>query len=485
MVGLQGNIQQLLQQGKLAEAGNTCLQACRSQPDNPAAWAALASVQIAAGDFAAVVDSYRRVIDLQPHNCTALFNLAIASSRLNRPGEAMTCLQRVVALDPHRTDAIVVLAEYHKSVGDYPEAIRLLTAGAADNPDDVRVNWLLGLCLQDTGELEPAAVYFSRACHLMRSCRQPSQGFYPTRDPQPGDTFKFTSAHKLQHDIEQFEYLMRKGLLPATFAAVVASYRDLLAAYEQAKGPMGIAPLSPAANARIGDSYNRLVYESSRGYGIENPLNPSVDWRAAVADYQRNAPGMTFVDELLAPEALQELYEYCLESTVWYDFRHDGYVGAYADDGFDSPLLFRIAEGLRKAMPELLRDHPVRFIWAYQYDQRLHGIGTHADAAAVNVNFWVTPDTANLDPDSGGLVVYKSQAPADWDFNKYNNDREAIHRFLERENSGSLRIPYRRNRAVIFNSDLFHETDDLHFREGFENRRINITMLFGDRVGKN
>lgn len=84
MVGLQGNIQQLLQQGKLAEAGNTCLKACRSQPDNPAAWAALASVQIAAGDFAAVVDSYRRVIDLQPDNCTALFNLAIASSRLNR-----------------------------------------------------------------------------------------------------------------------------------------------------------------------------------------------------------------------------------------------------------------------------------------------------------------------------------------------------------------------------------------------------------------
>ena len=485
MVGLQGNIQQLLQQGKIAEAGNLCLQACRSQPDNPAAWAALAGVQIAAGDIVAVVDSYRRVIDLQPDNCTAHFNLAIASSRLNRPDEAMAYLQRVVALDPHHTDAIVVLAEYHKSVRDYPEAIRLLRAGAAYNPDDVRVNWLLGLCLQDTGELEPAAVYFSRACHLMRSCRQPSRGFYPTRDPQPGDTFKFTSAHKLQHDIEQFEYLMRKGLLPATFAKVITGYRDLLAAYEQAKGPMGIAPLSPDATARIGETYNRLVYESSRGYGIENPLNPTLDWQAAMADYQRNAPGMTWVDDLLRPEALQELYEYCLESTVWYDFRHEGYVGAYADDGFDSPLLFRIAEGLRKAMPDLLRDHPVRFIWAYQYDQRLHGIGTHADAAAVNVNFWVTPDAANLEPETGGLVVYKSQAPADWDFNKYNNDREAIHQFLERENSDSLRIPYRRNRAVIFNSDLFHETDDLHFREGFENRRINITMLFGDRVGKN
>jgi len=34
---------------------------------------------------------------------------------------------------------------------------------------------------------------------------------------------------------------------------------------------------------------------------------------------------------------------------------------------------------------------------------------------------------------------------------------------------------------VVFNSDLFHATDEFHFRDGYENRRINITMLFGLR----
>ena len=34
---------------------------------------------------------------------------------------------------------------------------------------------------------------------------------------------------------------------------------------------------------------------------------------------------------------------------------------------------------------------------------------------------------------------------------------------------------------VIYNSDLFHRTDDIRFREGFENRRINVTMLYGRR----
>ncbi|MCP3870283.1 MAG: tetratricopeptide repeat protein [Gammaproteobacteria bacterium] len=485
MAGIQTDIQQLLRQGKIAEARKLCRKTCRAQPGNPEAWAAMADVHIAADDFAAVAKSYRRVLKLQSDNCTAHYNLAIACSRLNRPDEAMSHLLKVIELDPHYRSAIVMLAEYYRSVGNYARSIPVLQKGAIDNPDSIRISWLLGLCLQDTGELEAAVVHFSAACHLMRSCEQQPQEFYPTRDPKPGDTFRHTSTHKLKHDVEQFEYLMKEGLLPRSFADTVNHYRAILTDHGQKRGPVSNGPLSPADTARIGDSYNRLIYKSTKGSNCNKPLNQNVDWQAAVADYQSNQPGMTYIDNLLQPEALRELYEYCLESTIWFDFRHNGYVGTYADDGFDNPILFRIAEGLRTAMPELLKDHPVKFVWAYQYDQQLSGIGTHADSAAVNVNFWVTPDDANLDPDSGGLIVYDVEAPADWDFNKYNNDNEAIQRFLKRENANSMQIPYRRNRAVIFNSDLFHKTDNFQFREGYENRRINITMLFGDRVGKN
>ncbi len=44
-----------------------------------------------------------------------------------------------------------------------------------------------------------------------------------------------------------------------------------------------------------------------------------------------------------------------------------------------------------------------------------------------------------------------------------------------------MTVPYRRNRGVIFDSDLFHSTADVDFRPGYENRRINVTMLFGYR----
>ncbi len=44
-----------------------------------------------------------------------------------------------------------------------------------------------------------------------------------------------------------------------------------------------------------------------------------------------------------------------------------------------------------------------------------------------------------------------------------------------------MTVPYRANRAVIFDSDLFHETDRIRFADGYQNRRINITMLYGRR----
>ena len=41
--------------------------------------------------------------------------------------------------------------------------------------------------------------------------------------------------------------------------------------------------------------------------------------------------------------------------------------------------------------------------------------------------------------------------------------------------------PYRFNRAILFNSAYFHETDKINFKDGHESRRINITYLFGTR----
>ena len=197
-------------------------------------------------------------------------------------------------------------------------------------------------------------------------------------------------------------------------------------------------------------------------------------WRSA-------QPQIVVIDDLLTPEALEKLRRFCLDSTVWRQVYDGGYLGAFPEHGFAPPLLAQIAEELRTVYPAIIEDYPLLHFWAFKYDSSLNGIKKHADFAAVNVNFWITPDEANLDPDHGGLVVWDAAAPLDWNFAKYNAAEDDITAFLKAQDSKPVTIPYRANRAVIFDSDLFHETDVIAFRPGYENRRINVTLLFGRR----
>jgi hypothetical protein len=101
--------------------------------------------------------------------------------------------------------------------------------------------------------------------------------------------------------------------------------------------------------------------------------------------------------------------------------------------------------------------------------------------AAVNVNIWLTPDDANLDPSSGGLVVFTAKPPPDWDFTRFNTDTDVVHEMLFKPTGyANHTIPHKQNRAVIFDSALFHHTDKFSFKKGYKNRRINLTLLYGE-----
>jgi len=106
-------------------------------------------------------------------------------------------------------------------------------------------------------------------------------------------------------------------------------------------------------------------------------------------------------------------------------------------------------------------------------------VDVHADDAIVSVNFWVTPTRANLDPEHGGLVVCRAPPPDDWEIKDYDDDQKRIVTFLEQNANDSLIVPYRQNRAVVFRSRLFHHSDRPEFAAGYENHRINLTLLYG------
>ena len=459
--------------GRADEAAIHLRRALELDPAMTASSLALAGIWLERdrpGDAEAVL---RRALAVTPDDMALLNNLGSLLAQHGRPEEGARLLERVAIANEHSPIAHFNLANALKD-GDEPgRAIEHYRKAVQLRPS-LHAAWKnLGNLLVDLGRIGEAADAYRAAVEARRR---------PGGAEQTGDNFRKTSRTKLRHDIEQLDYLVERGVLPASAEATVAAYRSALADLPEAPPGTHMVDLPKEHLSRLAPTYNRLVHRTPAP-ALKGPaVSPVLDATVIEADYERNAPGFTHVDGFLTREALDSLRRFCLESTIWYQFRYaNGYLGAFMDDGFCCPLLLQIAEELRTALPGIFKNHTLRKLWAFKYDSRLSGIPIHADFAAVNVNFWITPDSALLDPESGGLIFWDKEAPLHWDFETYNANEPAIRRFLRDSGARAVNVPHRQNRVVIFNSDLFHETGEVKFREGYENRRINITMLFGKR----
>ena len=375
-----------------------------------------------------------------------------------------------------RPEGHIRLSRALEALGDAKAALQAAIEGTEAFPDD-DIAWRhLGDLHKRRGELSAACRAFDRAHGILRD---PDSGYGAGRSE-----ICHTNRAKLQHDIDQLAYLRDRGV--EGMEALLGEHLTLAAKLPHTLADGDVVSLPPTVIREVGGHYNRCMRRVAAPALAGGALNPGLDPASIAADYERRAPGITWIDDFLRPEAVASLRRYLLESTIWYDADHpNGYVGAYLHDGFTCPLILQIAGELPALLPRIFRDRPLLQLWAYHYDSRLNGIGMHADFAAVNVNFWLTPNEAMVERDSGGMVIWNKQAPQDWHYHDYNQTDEAtkakIDDFLAREGAEPIRIPHRQNRVVIFNSDLFHRTDDIRFRAGFENRRINVTMLYGTR----
>ncbi len=292
----------------------------------------------------------------------------------------------------------------------------------------------------------------------------------------------FLTIPKLIHDVEQLVYLQSRQIIGSEFNPIISAYEKIIEEMKSS-GREARTPLDAELRARIGHVYNRIIHIRPTPQ-LSRALSDTWDPAEVETSYLDGNSGVVVVDNFLSNQALESVRLFCLESTVWSGNRYNhGRLGAFFRDGFNCPLLLQIAKELRDALPRVIgRRYPLQQLWGFKTGQTLPADSTtHADFAAVNVNFWITPDNANLDEESGGLVVYDVQAPLNWDFDTYNGQLGVIGSFLNRKKAGSLRIAHKQNRAIIFNSDLFHATEAVHFRPGYENRRVNITMLYGSR----
>ncbi len=461
------------------------------------------------GEWDAALLDGDKAVALDPREPGGHYTRGNALQKLKRNEDAIASYAAVLALAPNygaayvnRGNALQELGRLEEAIADYDRAITLTPSIAIiyanravayqklERRDEAAADFARALTIDPTDLESKKNLFWFHFSHLkdlslVESLSGELAALTRARDVRKLQAMKVITDFRLLHDLEQSDYLLAEGYETEGLKEANAVMRKL---HERHEGKAGRKSSAGSKIIHLSTSevetlatYRNGTLRYGDGTTLAACLDPNRDWAAVEEQYLAASPEIVVIDDFLLPEALAALRKFCLVSTVWRtDYDANEYLGAFPEDGFVGLVHFQLAMELRARMPRIFGAHALEQLWGFKYAQRLgKGINVHADFARVNLNFWITPDEANLDATSGGMVIYDAPAPQDWNFLDYNFHQEKIYGFLEEKKSGSRTVPYRCNRAVLFNSNLFHKTDAIRFKEGYGNRRINITYLFG------
>lgn len=392
-----------------------------------------------------------------------LEQLGAAHAGLGQHAQAVKAYnQALEGSSGHSVESLRALLRLHLEAGEREAADTLIRNRQREIEADIDASYVRGLIELDRHHLESAHNLLRHSMNITTGEGSKDLLVWPLTEPH------------LRHEYEQLRLLEERGKLPPAAAKNLPLLQKL---YEQSGDPRAsFAPPGPEGEA-LRAALAPFYYVPSNS--LREPALAPRDYAAIEAQYHAGRPQMVVIDNFLTPEALAELRTFCEEATVFKTANGVGYMGAFLSGGFSPPVLLSIADELRRVMPQVVGPHPLMQSWAFKYDQRCHGTNMHADFARVNVNFWITPDEACADPDRSGMVIYDVPAPRSWKFSDYNSGLDKINAFIAAHDAQPIRVPYRANRCVLFDSTLFHTTDELDFKPGYTNRRVNVTLLYG------
>jgi tetratricopeptide (TPR) repeat protein len=410
---------------------------------------------------------YLAALEISPSHISITHNLALIAAARGDHLLAVRRLETVIAAEPSYFSAHYNRAAALAALGRRSDAIRGFQSASAIEPADYASHRALAFLWLAEGERGRALDHFGRTYDLRRG---------EDRIGIANQSLTTSTRSKLLHDAAQFRHLSRSRRDTHGFERMATTYESVASDF-----PLAVRKLTDNEIMRLGEDYNTAIHLDSAPEISARAVGPRTDHDHLVGQFLRGS-GAVYFDDLLTPDALARLRRFMLQSTIWHDFSHiGGFVASYLEDGLASPLILQIADELRRAFPEMIGEHALTQAWAFKGLTPNASVDVHSDDGAVSINFWVTPTQANLNPDGGGLVVCRVPPPSDWVMQSYDADKERIVFFLAQNAHDNLTVPYRQNRAVLFRSRLFHHSDAPHFAEGFENHRINVTLLFGSR----
>jgi tetratricopeptide (TPR) repeat protein len=436
----------------------------RANALNPGSHSALLQImrcQNRLGDHYAALAAYEKLPDPNAVEPDFYVELGKTCTGLEHRAQAIAAYHKALALNPGVTEATRALAQIHAMAGETAELEALATKYKTQIHGDVDSLYWCALESLNRGKIDEAGGIFHESLAVSEARGEAYDVLaWPVAEP------------RLRHDYEQLELLQRRGKLNAAgrdALKVLAPYYAKSGDPKMTFGPTGAE--GQALRRALATRYNVPLAPFDRRTLGDN------DYPAIEETYFSER--LVVIDNFLSPEALAALRTFSEEATVWKSFHRHGYAGAIIALGFSPRVLLMLSEELRRAMPQVIGDQPLLQAWGFKYDQRLQGINMHADFARVNVNFWITPEASCEDPTTGGMVVYDLPVPKSWTFANYNTDPGRLAAYVKLHGAKPVRVPYRENRCVLFDSSLIHVTDTMRFKPGYENRRVNVTLLYG------
>lgn len=293
----------------------------------------------------------------------------------------------------------------------------------------------------------------------------------------------FCLPSKLIHDYEQIDYLLKNNKIGIEYELLRDNLKEVVDRLPQEAIDKNMSQKLRLMDAlKVAPTVANYVHVPELKKLNHLALNEALDFEQLQNDYLTSDPHLIVVDNFLSKAALEGIRNYCMEATIWHKMYQNGYLGAMLMNGFGTELLFQISADIKACFPKIFKDFHLMQSWCFKCAHERPAINLHADFAEVNLNLWITPEDANLDKTSGGLVVYDKASPKNWKFADYNSNQFKIKDFIEKSEAKEIVIPYKENRIVIFDSALFHKSDDFKFKPGYENRRMNVTFLYGQQL---
>lgn len=502
-------------------------------PNKVGGWSSLASALDLCGDFKGAQLAYLKALDLDVNNVQILLVYGNFLRRNEKLDEAQDIYRVLLTADPGNKEALNNLGNIHREIGNFENALQYFekvvelyggndviynniatTYSDLEDQDKALVFFNLALkhnprhilalngkgnalrelcrldqaidCFQAAIQIEPtsfisqsnlAGAIIASSKSDEEKIRQGQNSLKVYLDSQRNLSERSFPIFALKHHLEQAQYLYRNQIDVPGLERFIDVGQELMQRFPLEEGSIFVGHEIYSIMREYLGSYVEYEIPNSIRYG----LNPKNEWKKIEQQYFDSDEAI-YIDNFLSEEALEALYKYCLISKVWTREYPKCYLGAFGYQGFISKLHLKIANEIRELMPNIFKEYRLSHLWAFKYDAKLgSGINVHADPARVNINFWLTPDEFNLEEGRGGLIVYGKKAKAEWDFHTYNNNADKIYNYISNDVNNCTNVPYKRNRCVLFNSVLFHETDKIDFSDVYEGRRINMTYLFGNK----